>query len=83
MADVDGRERDGWKHDDDGWYDDGWTSDAADADADAPNPYRTLPARVTADDTVGETDVSVPPFDPAGDPNREIANRWGAGIAGL
>ena len=76
MAEVDGRERDGWKHDDDGWYDDGWSSDAADADAaEPPNPYRTLPARVTADDMVGETDVSVPPFDPASDPNREVAAR--------
>jgi hypothetical protein len=47
------------------------------------HPYRTLPPRVELEDTVGEVDTSTPPFDPAGDPNREVANRWGAGMAGF
>ena len=47
------------------------------------NPYRTLPPRVALEDTVGEVDTTAPPFDPTGDPNRDVANRWGAGMVGF
>ncbi len=47
------------------------------------NPYRKLPPRVPLDDTVGEVDTGAAPFDPSGDPNREVANRWGAGMVGF
>jgi hypothetical protein len=58
--------------------------DASDAaNGEAANPYRHLPARVTPDDTVGEVDSSVPPFDPTTDPNRAVANHWGAGMVGF
>jgi hypothetical protein len=93
-------ERDGWKHDHDGFWGPvpaefpvteadraAWPGgvveegpEAAEADA---NPYRKLPPRVAVDDAVGEVDTSTPPFDPAGDPNREVANHWGAGMAGF
>jgi hypothetical protein len=53
------------------------------AEGEPPNPYRTLPPRVALEDRVGVVDTSAPPFDPSGDPNREVANRWGAGIAGF
>lgn len=57
-------------------------SDESADDAAAANPYRKLPARVALEDTVGEVDTSPPPFDPARDPNREVATRWGAGLVG-
>jgi hypothetical protein len=47
------------------------------------NPYRKLPPRVALDDIVGEVDTTAPPFDPIRDPNREVANRWGAGMVGF
>jgi hypothetical protein len=47
------------------------------------NPYQKLPPRVALDDTVGEVDTSAAPFDPSGDPNRDVANRWGAGMVGF
>ena len=72
-------DRDGWKHDDDGWYDDGRAALGRPADS----PYRSLPPRIATEDMVEETDVSTPPDDPTSDPNRDLANRWGAGMVGL
>jgi hypothetical protein len=49
----------------------------------ADNPFRTLPARVAAEDLVAEVDVSPTPLDPTTDPNREVVARWGAGMVGI
>ena len=50
-------------------------------DRPADNPFRTLPARVATEDLVAEVDVSTTPDEPTTDPNREVAWRWGIGIA--
>jgi hypothetical protein len=52
-------------------------------DRPADNPFRTLPARVAAEDLVAEVDVSTTPHDPTTDPNREVVLRWGAGMVGV
>ena len=46
------------------------------------NPYLVLPPRIPLEATVGEVDTSTPPDDPTTDPNRDVANRWGAGLIG-
>ena len=74
-------QRDGWKHDDDGWYGD--VPEPDDDGTPEPNPYRTLPPRTPLDELVAESDAGAPPYEPTTDPNREVANRWGAGIAGF
>jgi len=57
---------------------DGSRSDGAPA-----NQYLVLPPRVPLEATVGEVDTSTPPDDPTTDPNRDVANRWGACLAGF
>jgi hypothetical protein len=47
------------------------------------NPYLVLPPRIPLEATVGEVDTSTPPDDPTTDPNRDVANRWGAGLVGF
>ena len=74
------RPEDGWWQPEDG----GWrVDDRASLDRPADNPFRTLPARVAAEDLIAEVDVSTAPHDPTTDPNREIAARWGAGLVGF
>jgi hypothetical protein len=89
-------QRDGWKRDHEGWYGEApaefpvteadraeWAGEpepGEPVDESTANPYRQLPPRVALEDTVGEVDTSAPPFDPTTDPNREVANKWGAGI---
>lgn len=48
-----------------------------------PGQYAALPPRIALADTIAETDISVPPDDPTSDPNRDVANRWGAGLVGM
>ncbi len=57
------------------------TSEAGTGHTPAPEARRwaALPPRVPLDELVAESDVSIPPDDPTSDPNRDVANRWGAG----
>ncbi len=43
--------------------------------------FSTLPERVPFEDLVEEVPAEDPQPDPATDPNREVAWRWGLGIA--
>lgn len=45
--------------------------------------FATLPPRIPVADLVEETDASTPPDEPTSDPNRDVANRWGAGMVGF
>lgn len=60
------------------------TSEAGTGTSSAPDARRwaALPPRVPLDELVAESDVSIPPDDPTSDPNRDVANRWGAGLIG-
>ncbi len=65
------------------WAGDDEDTEDVDGTGGAASPYRRLPPRVALEDTVGEVDTSAAPFDPSGDPNRDVANRWGAGMVGF
>ena len=48
-----------------------------------PGRFSTLPPRIPLEDTVEETDARSPKDLPSSDPNRDVANRWGAGLVGF
>ena len=42
--------------------------------------FSALPPRIELADMIESVDASGPPNEPSSDPNREVVNRWGAGL---